>query len=155
MNTPKDTLIQHTWQTLQVPVLVALFISDRTGWHEVRILFPTRQSKLHTRSWQSWPIVLNEAPRRVGTYGVMRVVAHIFNITLEAVAWLALRHGRFIPREETLYILERTLCAPQNLHEICSKVKNSVLPGIKTGTSSPYPDHYMTHVSSAKPFLPG
>jgi hypothetical protein len=137
MNTSKDSFIQHTWRTLQVPVSVALFISGRTGWHEVRILFPTKHSKLQTRSWQSWPTVLNEAPRRVGEYGRIRVVAHMFNITLDGGAWLALRPGRFTQRDEPLYILDRTLCGPQNWARICGKEKNSVLPGIKPGTSSP------------------
>jgi hypothetical protein len=89
MNTSKDAFIQHIWRTLQVPVLVDLFISGRTCWHEVRIFLLTTHSKLHTRSWQSWPTVFNEAPRRVGAYGGIRVVVHIFNITLHGGAWLA------------------------------------------------------------------
>jgi hypothetical protein len=128
MNTSKDPFIQHTWRNSSSPSISGSFHFWQAGWHEVRILFPTRHSKLrvHTRSWQSWTTVFNEAPRRVGTYGGIRIVAHIFNITFEGGAWLALRPGRFIPREETLYILDRKLCRPQTWPGICGNDKNSV-----------------------------
>jgi hypothetical protein len=99
-------------------------------------IFP-RHSKLHTRSWQSWPTVFNEAPRSVGTYGGIIVVAHISNITLDGGAWLALRPGRFIPRAWPRYTLDGPLGGPQNRPGLCGKENNPDLPVIKPRTILP------------------